>query len=494
MLSYEIRKLIRITEKEGGLRFSLLMLVSSLVLSGCVNYSGMKNSSTPLDAHTLTKSHFYKKPQKKQKIVTANWWQTFHDPQLNRLMRIALSDSPDMKQAINRIQKASYLIDASATNLWPSINFNGYVQRERFSQFGLVPPPFNGKTFNIGNLALNFSYEFDFWGKNRQLLAARISEACAAEADAAQTRLIISTAVASAYFQIQSNIQERKIAEAIYKQRKEIADIIADRAKHGIESDIPVKYAITDMENARLAIDRFREAEELARHQLSVLLGKNPINTYVVNEPFKFHRYHITLPEYLPANLIAVRPDIIASRLRAEAAAHEINVAKARFFPNINLNGLFSYQSVGLGHLFDRVSQANGVTAAVDLPIFDAGLRRANLGIRYAEYDLAVNNYNQTILVALRDVSNQLSALNSLNSQLKAQNDALKTTRQNYQLNYTRYQSGVVDYLQVLDLQNAVLQLQAQLTDLEAKHILATVAMIKALGGNHLMMRASYGH
>jgi outer membrane protein TolC len=188
----------------------------------------------------------------------------------------------------------------------------------------------------------------------------------------------------------------------------------------------------------------------------------------------------------LPAHLIASRPDIIAARARAEAAAHEINVAKTLFFPDINLNGLFSYQSVGLGHLFGPTSQTNGVTAAFDLPIFDAGARRANLGVKYAEYDIAVQSYNQTILTALRDVADQLSTIRTLKSQLKAQALALRSTRNNYKLFKSRYNHGIVTYTQVLEIRQLLLQQESTQRDLQARHLLAVVAMLKALGGNEL--------
>lgn len=466
------------------MRAYLLYIFCVFGLTGCVNYAGMKSRSVPLNTAALTTPHVY--PLAAKNNTHFNWWARFHDPQLNQLMQVALSDSPTLQIAASRLIGAEQLAQGAKANLWPSIDASGYLQRERFSYFGLVPPPFNGKTFNIGEVGLNFNYDLDFWGKYRQTLAAKVSEACAAQADLAEARLLISTRVASVYFQLQYNLAERRIAEAIVQQRKAVKAIISTRSKRSIVSDIPLKAADADVQSAIITVNRFKQAEMLSRHQLAVLLGKNPLQTQIVTPSFAYQHVKLTLPSRLPAHLLAARPDIAAARERAKAAAHEINVAKAFFFPDINLTALFSYQTVGLGHFFDVKSQNNLIGGAVDLPIFDAGARRANLGVKYAEYDVAVNQYNQTILTALREVADQLSILTALNADLRAQREGLAATTRNYRLTSSRYSHGIVDYMQVLSIKQNVLQQQATQVDLQARQLLATVAMIKALGGNDL--------
>ena len=394
-----------------------------------------------------------------------------------------------MQMAETRVRRADYLTDGAASSLWPSLDFNGYVQRQRFSEFGLAPPPFNGRTFNIGMLGLNFNYEFDFWGKNRQLLLAKVSEACAAQAESAQARLVISAAVANTYFQLRGNIAQVKVAKTRWQLNKQMLQIASSRAKQGIESDIPVKTIEANAQAARLSLEQYRQAELLSRHQLAVLLGKNPFATEIETRQFAFQQYHVALPSSLPARLLAQRPDIYAAKSRVQAAASQINVAKARFFPDINLSLLFSYQSLGLGHLFDVQSQNNAITGAVDLPIFDAGARRANLGVKYAEYDFAVNEYNQTILTALREVADQLSTLKTVGTQLAAQQTALNATSRHYKLYRSRYNQGIADYVQVLESKELLMQRQATQLDLQTRHLQAVVAMLKALGGNDTIGR-----
>ena len=463
----------------------LLLLIYCFGLTSCAYYGDIHGNSQPFNAASLSIRHVYKKPPVSIHIShNHHWWEKFKDPELNQLIDAALSDSPNMHVAYARVRQAQHLAAEASSSLWPSVDFSGYAQRQRFSATGLVPPPFNGEIFNIGTAGLNFNYEFDFWGKNRQTLIAKVSEECAARADLAQAQLIISAAVANTYFQLLNNIKQAKIAEINAQISTRISLITLERASHGINSAIPVKRKETDAQADKLIVEQYRQAELLSRHQLAVLLGKNPFTTKIETQQFAFHPYHISLPSSLPAHLLAERPDIYAAKSRALAAASRIKVAKAYFFPDINLAALFSYQSINLNQLFTHQNQNNAVTGAIDLPIFDAGARRANLGEKYAEYDLAVNEYNQTILTALREVADQLSLLKTINSQLQAENIALNATRHNYKLFSSRYNHGIADTLEVLQSKQALMQRQAVQTDLQTRHLLAVVAMLKALGGN----------
>jgi NodT family efflux transporter outer membrane factor (OMF) lipoprotein len=449
-------------------------------LSSCINYVGIKSCSKPYSSCDLSIHRTYRIPPK---TACIRWWKKFNDTQLNQLVEIALIDSPNLKIAENRLRRANELTKLAKSSLWPSIDLSGYVERERFATFGLIPPPFNGKTFNIYELGLNFNYEIDFFNKNRSIIAASVSEECATYQDLLEARLILSTSIAATYFQLQSYSAQIKIAREIVRDKQKLFNIVRYRAKRGIESDIPVKTAEAELQSAILSLEQYKEAYSIWRNQLVVLIGKNPLTTTIELLPFNYHHYCLDLPANLPANLLGLRPDVAASRYHVEAYVHEINVAKAAFFPNINLQGLFSYQSINFGKFFDPKSQNNAIAAAFDLPIFDANARRANLGVKYAEYDQAVNTYNQTILTALREVFDQLAVLRSTRSQLTTQDQATLATENNYKLIHSRYNHGIVDYVQVLEINGRLLQQKAIQVELQTRHLKAIIAMYKALGG-----------
>ncbi len=162
-----------------------------------------------------------------------------------------------------------------------------------------------------------------------------------------------------------------------------------------------------------------------------------------------------------------------------------MDAVKARFFPDINLMALLSYQSIGLQNLFKASSRDDAIQVAFNLPIFDGGYFRATLKARYSEYDLAVGQYNRTILTALQQVADQLAAIHTLKIQLKEQTAALTFAQSNYHRNYLLYKQGINDYTQVLLAQASWLYQQVFLLELENLHIRATIAMIKALGGDY---------
>lgn len=467
------------------MRFCLAIFICLASLTGCVNYFGSKSHSKAYNAASLAQRHDYPAPKKALTRAQGNWWEKFKDPQLNRLITVALADSPNFQVTQNRLFRAQRIADAAISPLLPSSNLSGVVNREHYTANWIIPPPFGGITASYGRLALDFQYELDFWGKNRQTLAARINEIQAAEADLAASRLIISTAVASAYFQLQTNMALLKIDMAILQQRTELQTITSTRLAHNIISSIPHNQSNVDTQSAELAVARAKEAVQTARHQLAALMGKNPFTTNISIPKYVYHENSLQLPPVIPANLLGRRPDIAASRWRVEAAAHQVNVAKARCFPNINLSGFLSYQALGLGRLFSPNSKDMNIQGAFDLPIFDAGARHANVDRRYAEYDVAVNQYNQTILTALRDVADQLSIIAAVKSQQRAQSRVLKNTLQNYRLTQSRYQHGITDYSQVLQLKGVLLNQQQIAIQLQAQRILTVVATIKALGGDY---------
>lgn len=467
------------------MRFILIGLLIPGIAS-CVNYAGIHEHSIPDSPGSLAAVHRYPLPATPPpRIGPCQWWDKFDDPQLNTLINSALADSPHIQIAQSRLERAQHIAEEAGAALWPSVDMEGYVRREHFSKFGLIPPPFGGTTQNLGQLALNFRYELDFWGKNRQAFAARISQARAEEANLAQAQLMLSTAVASSYFQLQDNLALMQLLQKIVRQRQALLRTVQARAERSITSVIPVSSAKIQVDIFAVIVARAQQDIMVNRHQLAVLIGKNPFTTQISVKSFHYNPKILALPEVLPAHLLARRPDITATLWRVEAAAHQVKVEKARFFPDINLMALLSFQSIGLNKLFNFQSRDYAVQAAFSLPIFDAGYLRADLKARYSEYDLAVGQYNQTILTAFQQVADQLAILHTVKIQLQEQNDAVDIAQRNYRRNYLLYKHGISDYTQVLTAEASWLYQRLFLLQLENLHIQTTIAMIKALGGDY---------
>jgi NodT family efflux transporter outer membrane factor (OMF) lipoprotein len=467
------------------LRSRSLGLICLFFLSGCVNYAGIHSNARPLDDSMLDPQHPDNKASQIAAVKPTDWWRHFNNPQLNSLISTALENSPSLQIAEARVAQAEHLAQESDSALWPSLNADASIAREHISPNTIFPPPYGGNNYTETNIGLNFQYEFDFWGKNRQALESYVSRARASAADYGESRLVLAAEITTTYFQLQASQAKMEIAKAILKQEQSLLDIITTRATHGIESDIPVTTANSEMQAARIQLDNSEQQIKIYNHQLAALMGKSAFDTNIVAAKLVYNAKLLKLPAVIPANLLGQRPDLVASRWRVEAAAHQVNSAKARFYPNINLNAFLSLESYALNKAFWWSSRDNLVGTAIDLPIFDAGLRRANLGERYAEYDNAVASYNQTIVTGIQQVADQLTTLHTLATQEAAQNASVKALKNNYNLTRLRYRHGIVDYTQVLESQGQLLQQQNYQLQLEALHLKSMVALIKALGGSY---------
>ncbi|ARB92240.1 efflux transporter outer membrane subunit [Legionella longbeachae] len=462
----------------------IISLLTALTVTGCSLFGEIQTKTKPIKTDNLSVKHIYRIPKNKSR----SYFKHFNDPQLDQLISIALNDAPNIHSAKARVDRSQQLAKIAYSTLWPAINLDGYLEKAYFPIRGTIPPDIRPlltrvNQANIAEIGFQFNYELDFWGKNRENLASKISESFATRMDLAETRLVLSAAVATTYFEIQNSIIQQRLAQENVRLLKQLADIILDRAKQGIASNIPVKTALANYQTAILSVEDFKRAEMQSRHQLAVLMGKNPFTTQVDVAAFTYDKKQLVLPKIIPANILAQRPDIASARALTESAAHQINVAKTAFFPNINLRGLLSVQSVYFNKAFNIWFENDNASAAIDLPIFDLGARRANLGVSYTQFELAVNQYNQTILNSLQQVSDQLSTLKTLNTQIAAQNQAFNITESNYKLFQARYTQGIIDYPQLIEIKQLLIQQKATLQQLQTRQKQAFIALLTALGG-----------
>jgi NodT family efflux transporter outer membrane factor (OMF) lipoprotein len=185
----------------------------------------------------------------------------------------------------------------------------------------------------------------------------------------------------------------------------------------------------------------------------------------------------------VPAELLGRRPDLIAQRWRVEAAQQDIASAKAEFYPNVNLAAFIGVQSLGGAGFLTAASRMMGAGPAVTLPIFDAGRLRGNLAGKNADYDVAVEQYNQTLADAMREVVDQLASFKSVDEQRLEQREALATAQEAYDLALLRYREGIGNYLEVLSAEAPLLAQQSLDAELRSRQLALSIDLIRALGG-----------
>jgi len=455
-------------------------------LAGCASTAGLTPSASPRDADALAARHTLQYAQVAVGAWPArDWWTVLNDSQLDALMDEALRGSPTLNIAAARTRKALAAADASATALSPRIDGSASSTRERFSENGLMPPPLGGSTHTVNQLQATLSWEIDFWGKNRAAYEAALGAARAAEVDAYAARLALSTNIAQAYVQLQRAYLLHDVAAATLAERERIYALTRDRNAAGLDSRLELKQAESALPATREELVQLDERMALARNQIAALMGVGPDRGQAIERPSGVALASATLPTTVPAELIGRRPDVVAQRWRIEAAGRDIASAKAQFYPNVNLVAFVGLQSLGAANLLAAASGMAGAGPAITLPIFDAGRLRANLAGKDADYDIAVEQYNQTLADAMRDVVDQLASFRSVAAQRAQQEQALATTREAYDLALLRYREGLGNYLQVLSAEQPLLAQQSLDADLRARELELSINLVRALGGGY---------
>jgi len=363
---------------------------TALLLAACASSGGLEPGSAQLDPASLQAGKSIAGvPVSSAQWPDADWWKRFGDPQLDALVAEALAGSPSMGAARARLDRAGAFALASGAPLTPQVGAGAGLNRQRYSATGIFPPPIGGSYYTQTQLALQFSYEIDFWGKNRAAYDAALGQARAAEVDAFAARLTLSAAVAHAYAQLGHAFDRMDVAQATLAQRQAIYDLTRQRLAAGLDTKVELKQAEASIPAARQRIAQLEEDIALARNQLAALAGKGPDRGLAIERP-RAQGLPVPLPSILPADLIGRRPDVVAQRWRVESARRDVDSAKAQFYPNLNLTALVGVQTVSYGKLLSPDSRIPQADAALLLPIFDGGRLRGNLGARDADYDLAV--------------------------------------------------------------------------------------------------------
>lgn len=414
------------------------------------------------------------------------WWKDYGDPQLAALIEEALAGSPTLAIADARARKAAAYAQSAGAALLPALSADGQVNTVKQSYNNGFPAQFVPKGLNdTGRFSLDLNYELDFFGKNRAALRAATSEREAAAIEARAARLALATSVAAAYADLARLAAEREVQVAAVKQREEVAALVARRVASGLDTRGEQRQADAAVPLAQGDLAATDEAITLTRNRLAALLGAGPERGAAIALPSPRTLTAPGLPANLALDLVGRRADIAAARRRAEAAGARITVARAGFYPNVNLMGFIGLQSFGLGNLTAKGSDIAQAGAAVSLPIFAGGRIQGNYHAARAEYDEAVAQYDQTLVRALNEVADAAASQRALGERQAAAHAALAASEEAYSIARRRYEGGLSPYLSVLTAQDALLRNRQLAAALDARALTLNVELIRALGGGY---------
>lgn len=462
-------------------RGALAVAVAALALAGCANYAGISSDKQITAPETLESTRSL--PAQGGQWPSLDWATQFGDPQLPQLIDEALADNPSIAQAQARIGKASSYIESSRSSLYPKVTGQYSWTRELYSGNALFPPPYGGTWFSENNALVSATWELDLWGKNRARLNMAVSQEKAAEADMQQARVTLAASVARTYNQLALLYALRDVAQREIANRDNVGRITNGRVTAGLDTNVERRTAEGNIATSQSNLTELDGQITTVRYQLGALLGKGPDRGLQIAKPVVNPQAGVALPDNVPADLVSRRPDIVAARWQVEAATQNVKEAKAEFFPDINLAAAFGFDAFGWSKFLTAGSRQIQAGPAIHLPIFDAGYLRSQLKGRYADFDLDIANYNQTLINALNDVATQVASIRSLDRQMGDAERALDAATHAYDLAVIRYKAGLSPQLQVLSADENRLANEQTVTNLKMRRRDLQIGLIKSLGG-----------
>ncbi|NYT78244.1 efflux transporter outer membrane subunit [Alcaligenaceae bacterium] len=456
----------------------LLPLLLTATLAGCAAIVPGEPTHKPLNGQQLGLN---------DSVITwpsEQWWLRYQDPQLNKLIAQALADNPSLDAAHARLGMANAAVRGAHAVQLPQLDAGYNLTRERYSANYIYPPPYGGAMITDTNLRLNASFDLDLWGRNRAHYAAAVSDRQASQADLQVARNAITSSVVQSYFNLQNALTQAKVLTDIVKQQNNVLSITTQRVSAGLDTAVEVKQAESAVSAARVQLNQATTNADLLRNQLAALAAAGPERGAQI-KPASLAHAPTRLPETIPLELLGRRPDLVAARLRVEAASSQVKAARAEFYPNVNLTAFAGFMSLGLANLLEGGSKIYGIGPAISLPIFHGGALNAQLDTTQAERNLAIANYNQTLLTAVREVADATTSIKALQQQTVDQEASLKAISQAYDIAVSRYKSGLGNFVQVLLAQNEMQKQSILTTDLRARAYKLDAQLATALGGGY---------
>lgn len=462
-------------------------VLAGALLAGCASPRGLAPLSSPSAPDVLAASRSFKGQAASAAAFPArDWWRAFGDAQLDALVAEALQGTPSLQAADARLRQARAQAGLAEAARKATLSGSAQVTGVQLPET-MVGPSMGGNLQGSGVLMLNFGYDLDLWGGKRGAWEEAVGQARAAEVDAQAARLSLSATVARTYVALAEAFVAQDIARDERERSARLFELDRQRAQAGLDSRVGQHQSESALASARQQEQAAQQQIDALRNALAALLGKGPDRGLDIARPALLAAGALpaaaTLPSELPSELLGHRPDVVAARWRVEAAQRGIDGAKAAFRPSINLTALAGLVSPSLSDLFTGDAAFGLGGPALSLPLFDGGNRRARLSARDAAYDLAVADYDRTLVAALREVADALQSATALDARIESARSARSAAQSAFDLAQTRYRAGIGTRLEVLAAQKPLLQLDQQLATLRAQRLGAVIDLDQALGG-----------
>jgi outer membrane protein, multidrug efflux system len=458
-----------------------LVIVAAMFLAGCS--VGQKYKRPAVAAPPSFRGDTTTAPDPTS-LADLKWFEVFKDPELQELVRKALVNNYDLREAVARVEASRAAVGITRADQLPTITGGAGVTTQRTSANGSFTLPQNfDQSRTFGNVGLNLlSFELDIWGRLRSATAAARADLLASEETRKAVVTTLVSDVTTAYFQLLELDGEMEVAKRTLASRESSLELIKNREKFGLASTLEVRQGEQLVQVAAQAIPEIERQQAQTENLIRLLLGETP-SAVARSKPLTQQEQPPTLPAGLPSSLLERRPDIRAAEQNLVARNATVNVARAAYFPQISLTGLLGLQSNQLSSLFTGANRTWQFAPQVAQPIFTGGRLKNNVALAKADQNLALIQYERSIQTAFREVSDALVQHEKLKDVRGRQETLVSTLQDRSRLSYVRYKGGVATLLDALDADRDLFDAEVRLSQLRRDELVSIVQLYRALGG-----------
>jgi outer membrane protein, multidrug efflux system len=462
----------------------LLIIAVAMASAGCTVGPDYKRPAVAVPAS-------YRAPEplpatQAASLAGLKWFEVFKDDKLQELIRAALQQNFDLRDAVARVEAARAALGITRSAQFPNFDANGAVEINRLSRNGETPLPpqlLSNQDRNFGEATLGLlSFEIDIWGRLRRATEAARANLLGAEENRQAVVTTLVSDVATAYLSLRELDYELEISRRTLETRQQSLELTKERQTGGVATLLDLRQAEQLVYTAAQTIPVLQQNIEQTENQIRLLLGENP-GDVTRGKILTEQDLPPEVPAGLPSELLERRPDIRAAEQTLIAANAQIGVARAAYFPQVSLSGVLGGQSTQLSSLFSGPASTWTLVPAVSQPIFTAGKLKSGVRLAEAQQQSALVQYEKTIQTAFSEVSNSLIAHQRVRESREQQEALVVALQDRLRLAYLRYRGGVDTQLNALDADRDLFTAQLTLSQIRLQELLTVVELYKALGG-----------
>ncbi len=462
----------------------LLTLIGIFMLTSCTVGPDYQRP-TPIASIKFKELEGWKQAHPRDHEIIEKWWELFKDPYLNTLEEQVNSANQSIAQAEAQYRQAQTLVQSAAASYFPTAT--GTAAANRFRAASGQNVAVRGVKYLFG-AALSAAWEPDLWGRVRRQVESSEASAQASAATLQALRLSTQTTLAQDYFLLRVFDAQIKLLKDTTETYEKTLKITQNRYEVGIAAKSEVVQAEAQLQSAQAQEINIGIQRAQIEHAIAVLIGKPPAALTIPIVPLQ--DFLPAIPVSIPSTLLERRPDIATAERQVAAANAQIGVAKSAYFPTLSLAATNGTQSSQLSTLLSSAARYWALgPAAVAIPLFDGGLRGAQMQQSIDAYDASVAAYRQAVLVSFQEVEDNLAALRILEQELIVQKKAVESAQKAVLLTTNQYRAGTLAYLNVMVDQAAALANEKTAVDLQGQQLTSAVLLIKALGGGWNMAK-----